>query len=159
MPEPMPPLPYTGLTLDRAAGRRTDPDWVAKTLAAPGTTVLPLWRERCVARAGRRPGGPSARTAPGGTAPLGPRGGDAVFAADLSGEPEDRAVELAGGTATIDLRKVVGALSHADAALFAYARGLLYWHRSQRYCGACGATTTGRHGGSLRTCDGCGKEH
>jgi NAD+ diphosphatase len=159
MPEPVPPLPYTGLALDRAAGRRTDPDWLAKTLAAPDTTVLPLWRDRCVVDTDGRPVTLPAGADVGEPAVLlGLRDGDAVFATDLSAEDESRAAALAGGTATVDLRSLVGALSPADAALFAYARGLLYWHRHQRYCGTCGATTSSRLCGALRTCDGCDRD-
>jgi NAD+ diphosphatase len=157
--EPLPPLPYTGLALDRAAGRRADPAWLAEVLAGAGATVLPLWRDRCVVDADGRPVTlPAAAVDGGEPVLLGLWDGGAVFAADLSGEDESRAAALAGGTGTLDLRKIVGALSPTDAALFAYARGLLYWHRNQRYCGACGTATTSRHGGSFRTCDGCGKE-
>lgn len=163
MPEP---LPYNGLALDRAAGRRTDPGWVEKMLAAPGTVMLPLWRDRCVVGADGRPVTVPAGLvnsladgrADGETVLLGLREGAAVFAADLSGHDEAAAVELAGGTATAEIRRLMGALSRADAALWAYARGLLYWHRHQRYCGACGARTSSRAGGSLRGCDGCGRE-
>jgi NADH pyrophosphatase NudC (nudix superfamily) len=36
--------------------------------------------------------------------------------------------------------------------MLAYARGLLYWNRQQRYCGRCGAAAEMRHAGHLRVC-------
>jgi NAD+ diphosphatase len=43
------------------------------------------------------------------------------------------------------------------AAALAYARGLLRWHRDQRFCGACGAPSVPGDGGHQRTCTGCGR--
>ena len=39
--------------------------------------------------------------------------------------------------------------------MLAHARGILYWHRNQRFCGACGAGTVAADGGHHRTCTGC----
>ena len=36
--------------------------------------------------------------------------------------------------------------------MLASARGLLHWHRQQRYCGRCGSAAELRHGGHLRVC-------
>ena len=56
---------------------------------------------------------------------------------------------------------LVGTLSPAEAALLGYARGILYWHRHQRYCGTCGSPTRSGHGGHLRTCqnEACARPH
>ena len=43
---------YSGLRLDRAAATRGDPEWVAKVLGETSTTVLPLWRDKCLVRGG-----------------------------------------------------------------------------------------------------------
>jgi len=45
-----------------------------------------------------------------------------------------------------------GTTSAADAAVLAYARGLVYWNRHQQFCGTCGAATLSRDGGHLRVC-------
>jgi NAD+ diphosphatase len=81
----------------------------------------------------------------------------AVFAVDLSTVEETEALRLAGAGESVDTRAAFGELSAAQAATMAYARGLLHWHRNQRFCGACGAASAPRHGGHLRTCLGCGK--
>ena len=84
-----------------------------------------------------------------------------IFAADLSSAAESAAAEAAGGERVLDVRALVGTLSPAEAALLGYARGILYWHRHQRYCGSCGSPTRIGHGGHLRTCqnEACARLH
>jgi NAD+ diphosphatase len=157
------PVPYAGRWLDRATARRADPAWLAEVRAAPGTRVIPIWRDSCVvhgapARAvvlgGRR--GQQLLAGPAEVVFLGLDGEAGVFAADLSGVDEATAVSLVGGDATADVRKVFTEHSAAEAAMLAYARGLLHWTRNQRYCGRCGAATEPRDGGHVRACLGAG---
>jgi NAD+ diphosphatase len=154
---------YSGLALDRASGRRTDPGWVSGLLADPGSRVIPLWRDQCLVREGSpvvaQAG--AARVILAAAKPpvlLGLDGGTAAFAADLSALDEQAALALAGADAARDVRQLVAALTPAQAGLLAYARGMLHWHRNQRYCGACGGQTHVRDGGHLRVCGGCGKQ-
>lgn len=86
---------------------------------------------------------------------LGLDDGTAVFAVDLSGLAEDEAVALAGADGHADVRSLVPSIDRAQAGLVAYARGLLYWHRNQRFCGACGGATAVRQAGHLRVCQSC----
>ena len=51
-----------------------------------------------------------------------------------------------------DLRSLFTTLPPEHAALLAYARGLLYWNRHQRFCGRCGSAAEPRNGGLLRAC-------
>ncbi|KAA2253855.1 NAD(+) diphosphatase [Solihabitans fulvus] len=145
-------LAYTGGHLDRAAALRTDPAWIADALARPDSTVIPLWRDRCLTRHGR----PVTLPAPAlpDTTPvfLGLRDTTAIFAADLSHLTEPAALDHTGATDTHDLRAVVNDLAPADAATIAYARGITHWHRNQQFCGACGTDTDVRDGGHLRAC-------
>ncbi|MGW4497112.1 NAD(+) diphosphatase [Micromonospora sp. NPDC004336] len=150
-------LAYGGGWLDRAGELRADPERMAALLADPGSVVLPLWRDRCLVAAdvpvrltGDRAAG--ALAVADQTVFLGLDDGSAVFAADLSGLPEAGAVEAAGADDAVDVRALVGRLGPADAAVQAYARGLLHWHRQQRFCGACGASTEARGGGHVRSC-------
>ncbi|WP_433127777.1 NAD(+) diphosphatase [Micromonospora sp. CA-240977] len=157
-------LAYGGGWLDRAAPLRTDPTRISALLAEPTTVVLALWQDRCLVDAD----GPVrltaeraslVRSAAGETVFLGLDGDVAVFAVDLSALPERAAVEMAGAARSVDVRALVGRLEPGDAAVQAYARGLLHWHRQQRYCGACGAPTAADGGGHMRTCTGgeCGR--
>ncbi|MFB8351655.1 NAD(+) diphosphatase [Streptomyces niveus] len=153
---------YTGLELDRAGDRRADPAWIAELAGRPDTRVVPLWRDHCLVRDGLPvPGraGDAGALLKAALEPvfLGLDGDVAVFAADLSELAESEAVALAGADAATDVRRLIDAVSPAEAGLLAYARGLLHWHRNQRFCGACGGPTDQRDGGHLRVCGSCGK--
>lgn len=162
-----PDLPYNGLTLDRAAGRRGDAAWRRDVQDRPGSLVIPLWRDKClVSGAGRELVTMAATDFPG---PAGDRGGDAamlvflgldgedgLFAVDLSALDQAAALRLAGASAVADTRSLFGVLSAQRAAALAYARGLLRWHRDQRCCGVCGAPAQIQAGGHERACTGAG---
>ncbi|MFF5174189.1 NAD(+) diphosphatase [Micromonospora sp. NPDC000089] len=158
-------MAYGGGWLDRAAALRADPEWVSARRAEPTSRVLPLWRDRCLVDGDRSPvrlAGPDAAhllTVADQEVFLGLDGNDAVFAADLSGRTEAEAVRLAGAVAAEDVRRLVGRLGPGEAAVQGYARGMLHWHRQQRFCGGCGATTVARDGGHVRACSGpaCGR--
>ncbi|MFU8873955.1 NAD(+) diphosphatase [Micromonospora sp. SL4-19] len=155
-------LAYGGGWLDRAAALRTDPGWIAARLSDREAVLLPLWRDSCLVSADRVPVRRAAVDAAGllaaadETVFLGLDAGRAVFAVDLSGRPEGEALELAQAAEAVDVRALVGGLGPADAAVQAYAKGLLHWHRGQRYCGGCGAATIARDGGHTRSCTGAG---
>jgi NAD+ diphosphatase len=165
------PLPYTGGILDRAPGLRADPGWLEARLASPSAVIIPMWSGKClvadaVADGGGAGAGPVRLARPAAAAVLaaaaepvllGLAGDAAVFAVDLSGLDEDEAVRLAGAAATADMRALYPGLRADTAAELAYARGLLHWHREQRFCGACGGGTDSREGGHLRVCRDCGK--
>ena len=166
-------LAYSGGTIDRASNQRTDPAFLDATLAAPGARVIPMWRDRCIVTGD--PAVPVLLPASGAgavlaaavlegaaeTVFLGLDDGAGFFAADLSPLEESRAIELAGGEQALDVRAFVGALGPPQAALLGYARGMLYWHRHQQYCGTCGSATRSGHGGHLRSCQNqeCARLH
>jgi NAD+ diphosphatase len=154
-------LAYGGGWLDRAGELRTDPQRLAALRTDPTTVVLPLWRDHCLVTAADRPihldvdSARPALAAAEQTAFLGlAEEGAAVFAVDLSGHPRDEALALVGAASAVDVRALVGRLDPAEAAIQAYARGLLHWHRQQRWCGSCGSTTDSRDGGHVRVCTG-----
>jgi NAD+ diphosphatase len=166
-------LAYSGGTIDRASNQRTDPAFLDATMAAPGAQVIPMWRDRCIVSGdpavpvllpASGAGAVLAAALLGGAAEtvfLGLDDGAGFFAADLSPLDESRAIELAGGEQALDVRAFVGALRPPQAALLGYARGMLYWHRHQQFCGSCGSATRSGHGGHLRSCQnqGCARLH
>jgi NAD+ diphosphatase len=157
--EPIAPyaVPYAGLGLDRATGRRADPAWVAAQAADPRAVVWPLWRDQCLV-AGDPPAPveiPVAALDAGpatGLVLLGLDDGAPRFAVDVSGLAEPDALARVGADAAADVRSLFTGLTAATAGTLAYARGLLRWNRHQRYCGQCGAAAESRHGGHLRAC-------
>jgi NAD+ diphosphatase len=54
------------------------------------------------------------------------------------------------------LRGLMAELEPADAALAAYAVGMVGWHRVNRYCGRSGHATEVEAAGHRRRCPGCG---
>jgi NAD+ diphosphatase len=156
-------LAYNGLALDRAADRRADPAWVESVLARPDSRVIGFWQDKCLVT-GSRPA-PAWLAARDAAAVLGAAlslvllglDGDAgVFAADLSPLDEPAAAALAGASAAMDVRRLFATLDGQQSATLAYARGILRWHRHQRFCGACGGQARSESGGGLRRCTGAG---
>ena len=160
------PNVYAGCALDRAHHRRRDEAWLLERLSDPTSAILPLWRGlSLISKAEPAPallGAAEATTliAEGEWALLGLAGERAVFALDLAGT-DDLAPDLERSGRFVDLRQVGPLLARSDAALLAYARGLMLWHRRHRYCGACGAPTRSAEGGHQRRCtnEGCGLTH
>jgi NAD+ diphosphatase len=163
-------LPYNGLALDRAAGRRGDPAWVAGLLARPESSVLPFWQDKCLVTG--MPPVPVSLSGPawdGADSPVllgldgaagnaGAAGAAGVFAADLSELSRDAAMALAGASDAVDVRRLFrrpdAPLDLPQAAVLGYARGILRWHRRQRFCGACGAPAVSALAGAMRVCTG-----
>ena len=89
---------------------------------------------------------------------LGLRDGRAFIAVDLSALSAPEALPAlapalaSGDTAFADLRAVGPLLERREGALFAYARGMMTWHRRHLYCGLCGTPTASGEAGHLRIC-------
>jgi NAD+ diphosphatase len=150
-------VPYAGLGLDRATGRRDDPAWVAGLTADPRARVRPLWRDQCLVAGDpptplKLPVGAIDGADPARLVLLGLDDGAPDFAGDLSDLALEDALTSAGADAAADIRALVAGLPAGQASALAYARGLLYWNRHQRYCGRCGAATQPRNAGHLRAC-------
>ena len=152
-----PAVPYAGLELDRATDRREDPAWAAALAAEPRARVRPLWRDQCLV-AGDPPLPVSLTVAALGDADphrlvlLGLDGGTPEFAVDLSDLTLADALAAAGADAAADIRSLFAGLPASEAGILAYARGLLYWNRYQRYCGRCGSPAAPRNAGLVRAC-------
>jgi NAD+ diphosphatase len=174
------PIRYAGGRLDRSGVHRQDPDWVAAMRAHPGARAVPVWRDQnfvlglddaasdgratgALPRAGWCGGEGWTALAHDDTVVWSLLGLDTdgpLFAADVSGLEAERVAELARGGAFADLRKAGPLVSAEDAALMAYARGIVSWHRQSRYCGTCGSATVSEHAGHMRRCTNaaCGAE-
>jgi NAD+ diphosphatase len=169
----MPPIRYTGSHLDRAAGQRRDDAWVASLLESPEARVVPVFEEQNLVH-GFGAGTTELRAASSLIADLGDGvvgdpltwvllgldGNVPLFAADVSGLDQESLTAVAGSATFVELRKIGSAVSARDAALLAYARAMMIWHRRHRYCGRCGGETASRHAGHMRLCRNasCGAE-
>lgn len=169
---------FGGSGLDRAAGVRRRPADLARLLE-DGGRVLPVWRGKPLfagAEAGWLPSGhPALAAAEGPPVFLGLDAGVARFAADISAWEPDAAETPETGTffdATeqhhpalprecrfAELRGVMAVLPARDAELAATAKAIFGWHRSHRFCSACGAPSEVVEAGWHRRCPACGADH
>lgn len=166
--------------LDRAAEIRGDADAVARAYAEPGARVLPVWRGKpLIAGADAlgwvAPGHAVLAEARDAPVLLGRGDGGAVFGADISAwEPEaadmppagvffdpseQRHPDLPDDHRFAELRGVMADLSPRDAELAAMARSVIGWHRSHRFCSACGVASIVAQAGWQRVCPACDTHH
>ena len=156
---------YADHTMDRAAVRREDRGWLDERLRAPATRFVAVVSGRHpisdADTGARRPCYLGAcdveGSLPGEPILLGLRDDVAYFAIDVADAPPP----LPARATLLGLREVITDLGHADAAVLAYARALVHWHRTHRFCGACGRPTTSVRGGHVRRCTAtaCRREH
>lgn len=158
---------FAGNPLDRADAERRDPGWLARAAQDPESRFLPFAKLKVLLRGdpapqlGWLPG--MAVTALGLETPpvlLGIARGVAHFAADVSEfeEPAKR-LELGDEWRFEDCRAAAATLPSGDAGVVAQARSQLGWHKSHRFCSACGLVTEMHRGGHVRRCPTCGAEH
>ncbi|OAN63218.1 hypothetical protein A6A05_06625 [Magnetospirillum moscoviense] len=166
---PMDPILYSAVPLDRAHHLRRDDAAIGALVRRPDRLLVPLWRDLSLAtpEGAVMPAGDIAARLldlAGVTVFLGLWAGRPVFAADLSeaeAEPDGTPPRLGPDGAWTALKAVGGTLPADHAAILAYGRALVLWHRRARFCGICGAPTQSREGGHMRQCqDGtCAAPH
>ncbi len=170
---------FAGATIDRAAWLRGDAAALAEQFASPNAKVLPIWRGKPLFApegAGFLAADHSVLSSASGDAVfLGLVDGAAHFARDLSDwePPEDMPKpeqgffdpteqchpDLPGDWRFAELRGVMAALPRADAELVATAKAILGWHRSHRFCSACGKESMVVQAGWQRLCPACRTQH
>jgi NAD+ diphosphatase len=166
MPDNWPPRiaphanPLSNPHFDRAAHRRTEEAWLAEAIRAGDTRLTLIWRGRSLVGSE----GHTRRAAflrPEAADPtiarehvfLGMTEGRPHFALDISAlEQEEVSRRFGAHGAFEDLRMVGQLLPAEDAALLAYAKGILWWHERHRFCGVCGHPTKPVDGGHRRLC-------
>jgi NAD+ diphosphatase len=162
------PNPYAEIGLDRASARRRDEAWIRSLLEAGTAAILPVWRTKNLVIPGAEPCASLLRCDEarafiednGALVFLGLRGEVAHFAVDVSHLDEPAAhPTLAARGEFVELRTVGSLLPRAEGGLLAYARGILHWHATHKFCGACGAPTVAREAGHLRVCSACNSQH
>ena len=141
-------MTFAAARLDRAPAERRRADWVEARRKSPGARALLLSGRGVWLEHGRL----VLDEPPEGAVFLGLVGGDPLFAADVGDEEPRRG-------APTGLREAATELPAEQAALAAYAAGLLNWHRRHRYCSNCGRPTEPRDGGHERHCPACGANH
>lgn len=155
-------VPFTGYPLDRADTVRKSPEALGTHATATTTRVLVFWRGKPLLHDVE--GGWAPAWQPATTLEHGPRrlflglnaDGQACFALDHEGdEPAPRYP----GADWRDVRGSAVGLDFDAAALVATARSVFEWHRTHRFCAACGTATQPTQGGWRRDCPACEREH
>ncbi len=155
--------------MDRCEERRDDAEWLRAQLDAAGTRIVPVWREQSLVRLSEPIG--AVEIALDDLAA--PPADDEVFFLGIDGDGRAcfalayaETDDVPALPATVDgefaeLRRVGATLDAHQAGLLAYARAVVYWHATHRFCGACGATTEVRRAGWQRVCTNvdCGRSH
>jgi len=164
---PWPSLAYVDSRLDRAAGRRGDPGFLASVEADPDSRVYVIGGDLVVlARRGEaldplfRPAeamafGPAAETVFLGLADKAARMGHGLApetAAQLKTRPD---------LLVTDLRSIAvgGLISPELLPPLAAAKAILAWHARHSHCANCGAPTQSTEAGWRRDCLTCGVFH
>lgn len=170
---------FGGNWTSREAELRTEPDRLDSRLVASGTRVLPLWRgkpqltETGLALVDATH--PILRHATKPYLYLGQHEGSDIFAADVSSwEPNvldrsalamftDTSVQIhpdaEKGAQFGELRLAMSRLPAAESALAATARAVFNWHRTHRFCAACGQESVIARAGWERHCPACEAKH
>ncbi|MSQ30798.1 MAG: NAD(+) diphosphatase [Dehalococcoidia bacterium] len=154
------PNVYGGGDIDRMVLRRLDEGWLAEALLHADARLLLGWRDRLAVvdaldgpRLAPLPARAFAALEGRVTVLLGEHAGAVHFAVDTGDLDEAAATALVPeGARLAELREVGSTLPAAEAALAAAARGVLQWHRAQRFCGRCGAPTTPAEAGHVLVC-------
>lgn len=150
-------LTYTGAPIDRAGFMRSSADQLAGLMRETSARILPVWNgnhlfdlESGEARA------LSFAMIEGVVEDecdfifLGLADDTPWFALSLGGEVAPEPMAKHGAFELLHPR--VGALDADQAAVLAYARGMVLWHLNHLHCGRCGAPAEARDGGHIRQC-------
>lgn len=176
---------FGGSALNRAAELRGDSDAMAALLQDPKSRSIALWRGKPLC-AGDPVGAlvrlpldhvlfEAATTPPVPPVFLGLEDGGACFAHDVSAWTPEQLDDASLGQFVdpstqhhpslpadhlfYELRGVMAYLSARDAELAASARAIFGWHRSHRFCAACGHESRMGMAGWQRDCPSCETSH
>jgi NAD+ diphosphatase len=173
----MEPNFFAGGAFDRAGILRKDAEWTAQMLRRADALAVPVWRASSLIVQGREPAAALTPLVPlleslaeAGALDvhlLGLVNDVPHFAVDISvldeplRHPSVGSLLAHAGGEFVELRDAASLLPRTDAALLAYARALVEWHRRSRFCPTCGAPSESREAGHVRVCTSatCGAQH
>lgn len=154
----------SGSVLDRLGHMRSRTEWIETVLLDPRTRFLPTRGPLSLVRTGERP-----RPALLAAAEIRAIGAaiEAPVLLGVHGEhhffalPVDEQTAAPESTEFNDVRVVAALMEPWEAALLAYARAMVIWHRNHRFCARCGAGTLMTSAGHARVCveQDCGRQH
>ncbi len=156
------------VVLDRMAERRRDVAWIKEMLHDRNSRFLPLWRSKNLFAGADQPcpvflsmdelGDIRHKTE---FVFLGNSGRGALFAVGLPDSDETIPETFSSAGVFQTLLKMMPVLAQNEYSVLAYARGMILWHRKNRYCSSCGWLLKSREGGHMLLCSNpdCGMQH
>ena len=144
---------FSGGAIDRAGHIRDNIELLRDAWTASATRVIVIWDSRCLIEndaavlVSKEELGNQATL--GNCIYLGVLNDTHLFAHALSEQPEGSKFSA---TAFASFRGLLGNLTEHDAALLAYAKGMVEWQTRHRYCGCCGAINKPEAGGFVMGC-------
>jgi NAD+ diphosphatase len=152
------PNVFAGSGLDRSLASRRDTGWLERLLQGDKARVVPVWQSHSLVSLDTPPAAVLPPLAPGQSLVeasacavlLGEFNGHSYVAIDIA-EPHLLQHEGIQGE-FVNLHTIGSRLEPWEGALLAYARGILYWHSRNQYCGLCGSATASAEAGHLRVC-------
>ena len=163
-------ISYTDLQLDRGGERRKDDAWLESQWLQASTRIIPVWQDKSpLVNVDRQAQALliSASLMPDQISDwreaiyLGEDSAGPIFALAFE-QANAPALPLNEAESNwTDLRQIGWMLDHQEAALLAFARGMVYWNRHHRFCGSCGHPTRSEQAGHVRRCSNksCGRVH
>lgn len=150
---------YAAGTLNRASEYRIDAQHYLKKLNDPAAKFIPIWKNKNLVSTSTqlspvyltKAEADSFITGNNTVAFLGSHQHIPYFTFDIPQEeaPEELTTEHAQFK---DLREITPSVTREESSIMAYARALLHWHRTHRYCGKCGHSTESKEAGHMRQC-------
>jgi NAD+ diphosphatase len=146
---------FAGPYLERVSHLRADPAWFDDALADARSRVVPVWDSRTLIAEG--PTAvllglseiPADRRNRENLILLGRFDGAPMFAYEIEGVEPGAVPE---GARFEELRTVAALMPPDQAGLLGYARAMIHWRRTHRYCGRCGAQTVPGRAGHVLVC-------
>src|SRR5579859_700421 len=148
---------FAGPYLERASHLRTDSAWFESALADPSSRAVAVWNSRSLIAAGDSPRAallgldeiPAASRNSTDLILLGRFNGAYLFAYEFTGAEPPAVPE---GARFEDLRLAAAMMPDDQAGILSYARAMIWWRRTHRYCGSCGCKTVPDKGGHVLVC-------
>ena len=146
---------FAGAFVDRWGHRREDPDWLRKAIESDDSRFVVVWGDKCLAS------GEPFHTILLDRHQIGEHmlEQELIFLGKFRDKPAFAFGMGGSGDAPFadcgefhDLRYLGSVLPADEANLVAHARALVLWHRTQKFCGHCGARSRAESGGNTRIC-------
>ena len=151
---------FSGGSIDRRPDIRADPVALAAALNGTDARFVPVWKGNCLIDANFAALLPRehlpATASLDDAIYLGQRAGKNVFTLRIPDQPEP---VMPLRSAFGNFRSLISDMPADDAALLAYAKGMVEWQRRHRHCGTCGSPNRSEQGGFVLACGSAACDH